>query len=111
MEIGTARKKEKIRFSHKAEHEIEELSALVSGMLEKSIHIVDKQLSDVEITGEVIALESRVDDMSQELADRHVERVKTKKCTPKNGMLYLDMLNNLERIADHANNLASSVNG
>ncbi len=111
VEIGTARKKEKIRFSHKAEHEIEELSALVSGMLEKSIHIVDKQISDVEITGEVIALESRVDDMSQELADRHVERVKTKKCTPKNGMLYLDMLNNLERIADHANNLASSVNG
>lgn len=24
-------------------------------------------------------------------------------------MLYLDMLNNLERIADHANNLAESV--
>jgi len=35
--------------------------------------------------------------------------VKNKKCTPKNGMLYLDMLNNLERIADHADNLAASV--
>ena len=29
--------------------------------------------------------------------------------TPKNGMLYMDMLNNLERIADHADNLATSV--
>ena len=47
--------------------------------------------------------------MSEALADHHVDRVKNKKCTPKNGMLYLDMLNNLERIADHADNLASSV--
>ena len=38
-----------------------------------------------------------------------MDRVKAKKCTPRNGMLYLDMLNNLERIADHADNLASSV--
>ena len=50
-----------------------------------------------------------MDQLSEALADHHVQRVKNKKCTPKNGMLYLDMLNNLERIADHADNLASSV--
>ncbi len=109
VEIGSARKKEKIRFSGKAEHEIEELSGIVTTMLEKSIHIVQRQIADVEIIGEVIELESQVDKMSEALADHHVERVKNKKCTPKNGMLYLDMLNNLERIADHADNLASSV--
>ena len=37
---------------------------------------------------------------------RYLMLHRTKK---KNGMLYLDMLNNLERIADHANNLAESV--
>ena len=50
-----------------------------------------------------------VDELCETLAAHHVDRVKNKKCTPKNGMLYLDMLNNLERIADHANNLAESV--
>ena len=50
-----------------------------------------------------------MDKLCETLADHHVERVKNKKCTPRNGMLYLDMLNNLERIADHANNLAESV--
>ena len=50
-----------------------------------------------------------MDNLSESLADHHVDRVKAKKCTPRNGMLYLDMLNNLERIADHADNLASSV--
>lgn len=109
VEIGQARKREEIRFSHKAEHEIEELAALVTSMLQKSLHIVNQQISDTEITGEVHELESQVDAMSEALANHHVQRVKNKKCTPKNGMLYLDMLNNLERIADHANNLADSV--
>ena len=109
VEIGQTRKKEEIVFSNKAEHEIEELSGLVTQMLQKSLRIVKKQITDAEILGEVFVLESQVDDMSEALADHHVERVKNKKCTPKNGMLYLDMLNNLERIADHADNLAASV--
>ena len=109
VEIGSARKKEKLRFSGKAESEIEELSGIVTSMLDKSIHIVKRQITDVEIIGEVIELESQVDKLCEALADHHVDRVKNKKCTPRNGMLYLDMLNNLERIADHADNLASSV--
>ena len=109
VEIGTSRKAEKTKFTNKAEREIEELSALVTQMLQKSLHILRNQITDVEIIGEVFELESQVDKLSEELADRHVERVKDKKCTPKNGMLYLDMLNNLERIADHADNLAASV--
>ena len=78
-------------------------------MLEKSIHIVDKQITDPDIISEVEVLENQVDDLSVALADHHMDRVKNKKCTPRNGMLYLDMLNNLERIADHADNLATSV--
>ena len=109
VEIGSARKKEKLRFSGKAEREIEELSGIVTSMLDKSIHIVKRQITDVEIIGEVIELESQVDKLCEALANHHVDRVKNKKCTPRNGMLYLDMLNNLERIADHADNLASSV--
>ena len=109
VEIGQKRKTEKIVFSNKAEHEIEELAGKVTEMLGKSVHIVEKQLTDSDIIGEVEALESQVDAMSEALADHHVDRIKNKKCTPKNGMLYLDMLNNLERIADHADNLASSV--
>ena len=109
VEISQTRREEKIVFSAKAEREIEELSDIVSSMLEKSLHIVRKQITDAEIIAEVIALEAQVDDLSEALAAHHVDRVKNKKCTPKNGMLYLDMLNNLERIADHADNLASSV--
>lgn len=109
VEIGIVRKKDKVRFSNKAENEIDELSSLVSTMIEKSIHIVKNQIIDPEVVGQVIALEAQVDNLSEELAGHHVERLKDKKCTPQGGMLYLDLLNNLERIADHADNLALSV--
>ncbi|MCI5846295.1 MAG: Na/Pi cotransporter family protein [Clostridiales bacterium] len=109
VEIGQTRQKEKLKFSAKAEREIEDLTALVTQMLDKSISIVKRQSSDPADISEVEVLESQVDNLSESLADHHVDRVKAKKCTPRNGMLYLDMLNNLERIADHADNLASSV--
>ncbi|MBE5801974.1 MAG: Na/Pi cotransporter family protein [Clostridiales bacterium] len=109
IDIADARAKEKTAFSSKAEAEIQQLSDMVVTMLEKSISIVKAQITDVDVIGEVIQLESKVDDLSEQLAAHHVDRVKNKKCTPKNGMLYLDMMNNLERIADHADNLAASV--
>lgn len=108
-EIGSARRKEKTRFSAKAEREIETLYALVDNMLDQSIAIVRDQIIDPKVIAQVEEIESKVDQMSEELANHHVDRVKDKKCTPKNGMLYMDMLNNLERIADHADNLATSV--
>ncbi|MBE5794999.1 MAG: Na/Pi cotransporter family protein [Clostridiales bacterium] len=109
IDIANERAKEKTGFSTKANAEIQQLADMVITMLTKSISIVKAQITDMEVIGEVIELESKVDDMSEQLAAHHVDRVKNKKCTPKNGMLYLDMMNNLERIADHADNLAGSV--
>ena len=109
LDIGTSRKKEKTKFSAKAEREVQELYAKVEEMVTRSVDIVKNQIYDPEVIGVVETIEASVDKMCEELADHHVDRVKNKKCTPKNGMLYLDTLNNLERIADHANNLASSV--
>lgn len=109
VEIGAVRHNEKIKFSGKAEREIETLYEKVSDMVIQSVSIVGRQTVSAESIEAVATIEGEVDAMSEELANHHVDRVKQKKCTPKNGMLYLDMLNNLERIADHANNLATSV--
>ena len=109
IDIANDRAKEKTEFSAKAVAEIQQLGDMVQTMLAKSISIVKAQISDLGVISEVIELEARVDDLSEQLAAHHVDRVKNKKCTPKNGMLYLDMMNNLERIADHADNLAGSV--
>lgn len=109
VEISKERIATKTRFSSKAEHELQQLCEKVTAMLEKSIDIVKRQSTEADDIGIVETMEAEVDALSEALADHHVERVKEKKCTPKNGMMYLDMLNNLERIGDHADNLATGV--
>ena len=109
VDIANARRKEKTRFSAKANHEIEMLYGIISVMVDQAIEIVREQIIDPQVIARVEATEAEVDRLSEEFAKNHVNRVKCKKCTPKNGMYYMDMLNNLERIADHADNLATSV--
>ena len=108
-EIASARRKAKKAFSKKAVTELEALYQTVMEALEQSIQIVNKQIIDPAVIQKVNALEAEIDQMCDDLTNHHMERVKEKKCSPTNGMMFLDMLNNLERIGDHAENLASSV--
>ena len=54
-------------------------------------------------------MENRVDKMEDEFREKHIGRLSKGKCTPENGVIFLDILSNLERIADHANNIAGYV--
>ena len=67
------------------------------------------QNDDSETIQAVEDNEEAIDNLTESLRQHHVERLKNKKCSAKNGMIYLDMLTNLERIGDHAENIATSV--
>ena len=58
---------------------------------------------------QVYPLEQLVDKMEEEMRDKHIERLSQGTCNPESGVLFLDVINNLERIADHATNLADYV--
>ena len=109
VEIATERRKTKKEFTNKALHELETLYQTVTAALEQSIEIVKEQIIDPAVIKKVIELEAEIDHMCDDMTNRHMERVKAKKCAPTNGLLFLDLLNNMERIGDHAENLASSV--
>ncbi len=109
LEAAQHRKEEKIKFSAKAEQELGDMHARVAHMVDQSLRIFNQQLSDPDILAGVENEEQAVDDLTAALREHHVERLKNRKCSARNGMLYLDMLTNLERIADHANNIAGSV--
>ena len=55
------------------------------------------------------AEEQNVDDMTEGLRHKHIERLKEHKCTPKSGVIFLEAINNMERVADHAMNIACSA--
>ena len=60
---------------------------------------------------EVIQEDDIIDDLERTLRKHHIERLNQKKCTPPSGVIYLDFISNLERVADHATNLAEVVTG
>ena len=50
-----------------------------------------------------------MDEYEKKLQRSHVKRLSKEKCTPEAGMLYSDALSGLERVADHATNIAFAI--
>jgi len=59
----------------------------------------------------VIEKETIVDDMEVKLRNQHIKRLTNNECNTEAGIIFLDMLVVLERISDHARNIAEEVIG
>ena len=94
-------------FSEKADAELAELFSHVQRVLTTAL----EGLEEWSMTNGIMALleneEQLVDDMTEALRKKHVERLKERKCAPKSGVIFLEVINNMERVADHAMNIAS----
>ena len=109
LEAAQLRHNEEIKFSDKAVRELDDLSAMITNQLDCAMEIFSKQDGSGVALSQVEAAEQEIDDITEALRQHHVDRLKQHKCSAKNGMIYLDILTNLERIGDHAENIASSV--
>ncbi|NLI96206.1 MAG: Na/Pi cotransporter family protein [Synergistaceae bacterium] len=94
-------------FSEKAMAEFEEM--FTNARLAFHLAIESILNEDGEAAKEVLVLEDRVDALEKELRRKHIERLNTGACQPSAGVVFIDILSNLERIADHGNNLALMV--
>jgi len=109
LEAAQLRHNEDIKFSEKAVKELDDLSAMVTTQLDRAMDLFSRQDNQVLAISQVEETEQVIDDTTEALRQHHVDRLKQHKCSAKNGMIYLDILTNLERIGDHAENIATSV--
>ena len=56
-------------------------------------------------------LEEVIDIMVEKLRDQHIKRLKNGICSIDTGVVFLDVLNNVERISDHCSNIAARLIG
>ncbi|MDO4522636.1 MAG: Na/Pi cotransporter family protein [Eubacteriales bacterium] len=98
---------EPVIFSEDALTEMAEIMGLVKEGYGCSINAIAE--SNVDVATLVGKYEEKVDDLEEELRDKHIERLSKQLCKPTNGVAFLDILSNLERISDHAYNLAGYV--
>ena len=66
---------------------------------------------DMSLYYETERLEQLCDDLNDECVNNHIGRLKLGICEPRGGVIYTDMVNDLERCADHAMNIAESILG
>ena len=72
--------------------------------LEYAINIYDKK--DVKNKTAVEKIEEEIDNLEKTLRDNNINRLNNKVCSANSSFIFLDMISNLERIGDHANNIA-----
>ncbi len=97
----------KIRFSEKAEKEIDTISAAVKEIVANTFKaFVD---NDIQLAKKTEPLEQTVDELQHELKDRHIRRLKEGRCTIELGFIFTELLTAFERISDHCSNIAVGV--
>ncbi len=101
------RKKESVNISKEAQKELGEMLEMVNRMIQYAIEMFVK--SDEVHMQEVIELEELVDEKERQLQRAHVERLTRGECTPQAGMIFSDVVSGLERVSDHATNIAFSI--
>ena len=50
-----------------------------------------------------------VDTLRDEQKERHIERLSRGECNPAAGLVFIEIIDNLERISDHAENMAEYI--
>lgn len=96
-----------IHFSDEAQVELKEIMeyvdrSFVNALLARKDH-------DIDAASMTAKYEDMVDGLEEELREKHIERLSKQLCNASNGVVFLDIISNLERISDHAYNLAGYV--
>lgn len=102
--IGKDMSEKGIRFSSVAEHELSILESATKDIMDLTIDAFENQ--DMDTAKHVEPLKDLISILCDELKMRHVQRLRDGICSLDQGIYYSELLNNLERIADHCSNVA-----
>lgn len=89
---------------------MKDLRSISDSVIQSFQHAIDaRQTGNMDSVRKVSQYEDDVDNQEEELREKHIERLSAGQCEPSAGVVFLDILSNLERISDHAYNLAGYV--
>jgi phosphate:Na+ symporter len=107
LELAEDKHEKKLPFSKEALSELVQISSKVQENFSLSVEAFSE--NDRDKSTAIIINEEEIDNMEKNLRANHIKRLNEGTCYPSSGLLFLDVLNNLERIGDHAFNLASYI--
>ena len=88
----------------------DDLKSISDSVLKSFQYAIDaRQNGNMEAVRKVSQYEEDVDSQEEELREKHIERLSAGECKASAGVVFLDIISNLERVSDHAYNLAGYV--
>lgn len=99
--------KEKSNMTEDALEELRHMTEVTLEAVDLSIDIFETE--DYSRLDRIEELESEVDDMQTELVNNHVKRLLANNCEPVAGVVFTDIVTDLERCSDHAINIAYAL--
>ncbi len=96
-------------FSSIAIGEINDLKKLVDTVMDNSLEMFESRSYSQKKVDLISNTEQEIDDKTDLYKANHIERLSDGKCSARVGTLFMELLTNLERIADHSTNIAFSL--
>ncbi|MCD2493218.1 Na/Pi cotransporter family protein [Lacrimispora sp. NSJ-141] len=96
-----------IQFSPMGQKDLETIFSYAVGSVENAVSA--RRNEDAESIRQVIKFEDLVDSTEEDLRDKHIARLANNECRASHGVIFLDIMGNLERVSDHAYNIAGYV--
>lgn len=99
----------KLQLTEDAIEDVSEMFELTIDTVSKAMKALDE--NSAELAREVAEQENTIDKMERKFRKHHIARLNEGKCTGQAGVMFVDILSNLERIGDHSVNIAEAVLG
>ena len=84
---------------------IDEVNMMFDGI------IVALENRDAKAARKAMISENKINRMQVKFRRTHIDRMTNGKCSPRSGMIFIDLVDNIEKIGDHLTNIAQSVSG
>ncbi|WP_121611774.1 Na/Pi cotransporter family protein [Mesobacillus foraminis] len=99
----------KVKMTDTAMDDLDQMFELTIKTVNEALQALDH--NDKDIATQVVRKEEKIDKMERSLRKQHIMRISEGVCSGQAGIVFVDIISNLERIGDHAVNIADYVLG
>jgi phosphate:Na+ symporter len=89
----------KLSFSEECIEELKEFQNTITEMIDVTVSSIENK--DISTIEKMTALEERADELYENALKSHVRRLEKGNCNVEAGIVFVDIVNHMERIADH----------
>lgn len=106
-ELATTAIGQNLDLSNEGIEEIKQMYKMVIQNYETALKLIDEK--DEVLAKQILETEEEVNKIEKSIRTNHIYRLNNEKCSIDSGILYIDLISNLERISDHCANIAKRV--